>query len=67
MVIIPTDLDEFPAVRATFIKFSIFLEKCLAVAVITIQKRSYLTKAVAHLDFCLVFDNGLYQMIAGEM
>lgn len=45
----------------------VFLEKCLAVVAITTQKCSYMIRPVACLTFCPVFDNGLYQMIQGEM
>lgn len=62
MVIIPTDLDEFLAVQATFIKSSVLLETSLAVAVTMVQKCSYFIRPVAHLDFCTVFDNDSCQI-----
>lgn len=63
VVILPADLNKFPAVWATFIKLSAFLEKCSEVVVITMQKCPYLIRPIAHLYIC----HGLYEMIQGEM
>lgn len=35
--------------------------------VITMQKCLYLIKPIAHLYICPIFNNGLYEMIQGEM
>lgn len=67
VVILPADLNKFPAVWATFIKLPDFLEKWLAVVVTTMQKFPYLVRPTAHLCICPVSGNGLYEMIQGEM